>query len=346
MLYGHGDDAYRLQTTIKANFSSNVYFGGAPKGLSDVLSESLTKNISMYPEVLAESLQEKIAEHHNLEPKQVLVCNGAIEAIYLIAHLFSKSKTTIFIPTFSEYEDACRIFEHQLAFIEHDILGSTEEIPKLKTDLCFLCNPNNPTGNMLSKHHLLELVEKNDQTVFVVDEAFINFTLQPQENMISEVLNYKNLIVLRSMTKLFAIPSLRLGYAISNQTHIEKLKAFKQPWSVNNVAITAGKYILDHYQAILPDIPVLLEQTNRLMTQLKTLQGLRIGDSDVHFLLCELPELKASELKRYLVERHGILIREASNFRGCHQGHFRLATQTDFQNQQLVWALAEWMKTT
>jgi threonine-phosphate decarboxylase len=346
MLYGHGDDAYRLGKTIIANFSSNVYYGGPPKELSDIMRESLAFNISRYPEVQAESLQEKIALHHNLKPEQVLVSNGAIEAIYLIAQCFSQSTTTIFVPTFSEYEDACRIFQHQITIKAQHELDVLLDLPKLQTDLCFLCNPNNPNGKLLTKDRLLKWVEKNEQTIFVIDEAFIDFTLHPSDTIISEIFNHKNLIVLRSMTKLFAIPGLRLGYVVSTQALIKTLNAFKQPWSVNAFAISAGTYIMEHYRVLLPNIPALLEETRRFMAQLKALSGLAVGQSDVHFMLCELTGGNAKDLKDYLVKRHGMLIRDASNFRGSHEGHFRLATQTESQNQQLVSAILEWMSNT
>ncbi len=342
MLYGHGDDAYRLGITIRANFSSNVYPGGPSQSLTNVLSESLADNMTRYPEVQAESLQEKVAQQHHLKPEQVLVSNGAIEAIYLIAQCFSRSTTTIFVPTFSEYEDACRIFQHQITIKAQDELDLLPDLPKLHTDLCFLCNPNNPTGKLLTKDRLLKWVEKNEQTIFVIDEAFIDFTLNPSDTIISEIFNHKNLIVLRSMTKLFAIPGLRLGYVVSTQALIKTLNAFKQPWSVNAFAISAGTYIMEHYRMLLPNIPALLEETRRFMAQLKALPGLAVGQSDVHFMLCELTRGNAKDLKDYLVKRHGMLVRDASNFKGCQKGHFRLATQTDRQNRQLISAIAEW----
>ncbi len=340
MHYGHGDDAYQYQSPIVANFSGNVYYGGTPKGLKEHLFEQW-EIIHNYPEVLGETLQQKLAAHHGLSPAQALVTNGAVEAIYLIAQTYAKQQTAIFTPTFAEYEDACRVFQHRLAFFDHHRLRSEQNLPSLNVNLCFLCNPNNPNGKLVSKTRILELLSLNPETLFVVDEAFIDFTPQPQESLVMHIREVSNLIVLRSMTKIFAIPGLRLGYALSSKPIIEKLLTRKQPWSVNSLALCAGEYLIDNYPDSLPDIPALLRETRKFYQNLKPIEGLTVQESATHFMLCDFKKRSASRLKADLANHHGILIRDASNFRGCNAGHFRLTTLREEQNERLISCLKQ-----
>ena len=115
MLEGHGDDGYRFNRSIVADFSTNVYYGGTPTGLKEHLFAAWDK-VERYPEVLAESLSLKISAWHDLSCEHILVTNGSTESIYLIAQAFRNSCSAIAVPAFAEYEDACRMFDHELKF--------------------------------------------------------------------------------------------------------------------------------------------------------------------------------------------------------------------------------------
>jgi len=170
MLYGHGDDGYQFKADIVADFSTNVWYGGEPEGLKEHIFSNWSA-VNKYPEVLAESLVYKISEHHYLQPDNILVNSGSTESIYLIAQAFRKQKTSIVIPAFAEYEDAAKMYEHQVSFINWNTL---DPLIKIESDLVFLCNPNNPTGEVF--FNIEDLIINNPQTTFVIDEAFIEFT--------------------------------------------------------------------------------------------------------------------------------------------------------------------------
>jgi threonine-phosphate decarboxylase len=142
MLHGHGDDRYQYSQEIKADFSTNVWYGGEPAGLKDHLLNNWSV-INRYPEPLAETLSARIAQRHQLSPENVLVTNGSIESIYLIAQAWRKAVATIVVPSFSEYEDACRLYNHSIQFLNWENMR-----PDISTQagLFFICNPNNPTG--------------------------------------------------------------------------------------------------------------------------------------------------------------------------------------------------------
>lgn len=336
MLHGHGDDAYRYKREIKADFSTNVWYGGEPAGLKEHLF-SHWHLVQKYPEVLAESLNEQVAQHYHISPEQVLISNGTTESIYLVAQAFRGRKTSIATPAFAEYEDACRMHQHQVEFISWDELYS---LSSLETDLLFICNPNNPTGSIFFS--LEALIARNPQTLFVLDEAFIEFTLSI-ETAIPLLTRYENLLILRSMTKAFAIPGLRLGYIVAHEKQIARLKAFKFPWSVNALAIAAGKFIFENYKLLELPVRQLLQDKASFATQMQQ-EGVKVHDSHTHFFLAETPQGTAGQLKHYLLEQHGILIRDAANFRGLKQQHFRIATLAPVQNQLLIQALKTWNK--
>jgi threonine-phosphate decarboxylase len=334
MLYGHGDDGYQFKADIVADFSTNVWYGGEPAGLKEHIFNNW-KTINKYPEVLAESLIHKISGHHHLQPDNILVNSGSTESIYLIAQVFRKQKTTIIIPAFAEYEDAAKMYDHELSFVKWEELDVSN---KFEADLVFLCNPNNPTGQVFT--HVEELIKNNPQTIFVIDEAFIEFTLSVS-SATALVKKYTNLIILRSLTKAYAIPGLRLGYIVSSAALINKIKQFKFPWSVNTIALETGKFIFDNYSSIQIPLKDLLREKENFVARLKE-TPVSIYNSHTHFFLAEIFNGEASGLKQYLLKNHGILIRDAGNFRGLGASHFRVATLSADKNQLLVNALKEW----
>jgi len=335
MLHGHGDDGYRYGSKIVADFSTNVWYGGAPAGLKEFVFEKW-EEINRYPEVVAESLRERIARHHQVPVDQVLVCNGTTESIYLIAQLFTGKRATIVTPSFSEYEDACQGFDQEITGMSW---SEALEIPRLKSDLLFICSPNNPTG--LIFHDLQYWLKLNPQCLFVVDEAFIDFT-EHKESTLPLMAKFPNLLIMRSMTKAYAIPGLRLGYILAREEITDQLLRIKQPWTVNTMAIAAGHFIFAHFTDIQPPVSTLLEDKRTLVQKLMELECLEVLDSDTHFFLARTFVRNAAQLKEFLVEKHGLLIRDAGNFRGLTRQYFRLATQTPGKNQLLIDALKEW----
>lgn len=339
MLYGHGDDGYQYQKEIIADFSTNVWYGGEPAGLKEHLFSNWSK-VNRYPEVLAESFRSEVAHFHQVNPEQVLICNGTAEAIYLIAHVFERSQSIIAVPTFSEYEDACQLYHHQLSFLAWEELPHLSDAnkPSFQASLAFICNPNNPTGELLTRQQIEQLLLLYPQTNFVIDEAYIGFTLSG-DSAVTLLSKYPNLIVLHSLTKTFAIPGLRLGYVLASANAIAQLERVKMPWSVNTLGIEAGKFILRNYSAFKPPVVELLVEKNRFVDRIKEATSFQVKDSQTHYFLVETSDQTAATLKKNLVDHFGILIRDASNFRMLSPQHFRLATLAPDTNDLLIKAL-------
>lgn len=336
MIEGHGDDLYKYGKKIVSNFSSNVYNRIDHSGLYQRLNERLS-TICSYPEPMPYSLESEIARRYSLTPRQVCVTNGATEAIYLIAQVFQGRTSAVLGPTFSEYADACRVHRHKVKpFYSLDALPEDVE-------LVWICNPNNPTGEVRNKEDLKALVDSHPDKLFVFDQSYEYFTLKSLLG-IKEAASFPNVILLHSMTKQYAIPGLRMGYFTASEGLTDDVRCRRMPWSVNSLAIEAAKYLLEEGDGISADIPQLLAERERLTNLLLATGMLEIWPTDTHYMLIKLRMGKAAALKDFLAVNHGILIRDASNFEGLDERFFRIATQTPEENDKLVKAISEWME--
>jgi len=340
MIQGHGDDAWRFSGPIRANFSSNVYGHVDLEGLFARLRDRLAV-IGNYPEPEPYTLEAELAAQCGIDPSSVCVTNGATEAIYLTALAFKGSRSTILQPTFSEYADACRLHGHKLF---HGSLTCDGGFPEHGApELFWMCNPNNPTGSVVPKARLEAWIAAHPETLFIIDQSYGFFTREPLLSP-AEAAARPNVIQLHSMTKRYAMPGLRLGYATGAPALLDRIRAVRMPWSVNALAAEAGRYLVSHPDSAPIDLTALLDETYRLRAALSSLPGLSAEPTQTHFFLCRLKQGRAADLKQWLAERHGLLIRDASNFAGLDATCFRIATQTAAENALLVDALREYLE--
>lgn len=335
MISGHGDDIYSQSAKVTCNFSTNVDTLQDLSSLRKHLVECLHK-IHSYPEPNANSLAELMARKHHLITENFCITNGATEAIYLIAQAFAKSKTAIIIPTFSEYEDASALNKHEISYYKE-----LSDVPT-SVDLVWLCNPNNPTGRVYTKVQLIRFLAEHPQTILIVDQSYEQFC--PNDLFtIQEACAEERLVLLHSLTKHYAIPGLRLGYCTGKKELIQTIAQYRMPWSVNQLAIEAGKFLEAKPQHLV-DLNLHLKNAQALYQQLAEIDGLEVLPSATQFFLCRIKDeaRTAESLKDYLMQTKGFLIRDASNFRGLTPQHFRVASQTPEANKELVKAIKAW----
>ena len=247
MTYGHGDDKYRYGDRIKMNFSSNIYQRADLTELKDYLATRLDA-IGNYPEPEPKALEALIAEKLEISADMVMVTNGANEAIYLIAQLYRHWASVIPQPTYNEYADACRMFGHTISYDRNDELNILPE-----DRIYWLCNPDNPTGNVLLKSLITHIIRKHPRYLYVIDQSYADYTLQPMLEM-KEMLDCYNVMILQSLSKKYCVPGLRLGYLTASPIIIDRLRDIRQPWTVNALAIEAGKWLVEHDPKVLPDL--------------------------------------------------------------------------------------------
>lgn len=336
MLHGHGDNAYRYNTKICADFSSNVYYQGPDPALVQHLQHNMQR-ISHYPEVTGEQLTTMLANHHNIQHSNVLVTNGATEAFYLLALRYRTARTLIVVPSFAEYADACTLHQHHITYTT---IHELHQHNLTQYQMIWLCNPNNPNGHIIKPDALHQLISSNPATQFVVDEAYTHFTLH-NISMVPHLATLPNLIIVRSMTKEYAIPGLRLGYIMASSSVVEELLACKEPWSVNAMALEAGHFLLNNTSNWFNPQEV-IKNSLTLQEALRHIPGITVTPSQASFFLMQLSK-SAHTTTQYLVQHHGILIRNADNFRSLTPYHVRISTQNSANNRLLIDALQLWM---
>ena len=349
MIEGHGDDAYKYDG-IESDFSSNICYpkDESQRAILEHLSH-LPNLLSHYPEPEAWTLERMIAERHGIDPRCVIVTSGATDAIYLVAQALHYT-SVIPAPTFREYEDACRMVESRESRVERRArLGGRDEGGESRggrgseaamrggESLLWLCNPNNPTGEVLRASEIEELLR--DYDIVVIDQSYERYTSLPVMTHKSAV-RHRRVVQLHSMTKDYAVPGLRLGYIVAAPRLANSLRRHLRPWAVSALAVEAGKYLLQHDELLVqPD----LQEAQRLYRELCKIEGIDVMPSHTNFFLCRLHSGTAAQLKDYLAHKHKILIRDASNFRGLTAQHFRIAAQTPSENEALVAALRHFL---
>lgn len=340
MIEGHGDDLYRYGGKITKNFSSNIYCGASLDGLKAYLAGRLDV-MGAYPEPEPYALEAVIAGRHGIGEDCVLVTSGATEAIYLVAQAFGRggrglSRYAVRRPTFSEYDDACRMFGYSEVPFGMDCKASSGDGDVLR----WICNPNNPTGEALSTDYILGVTRRGGMTV--VDQSYEDYTLAPMLSPRDAVDN-PSLILLHSMTKTYAVPGLRLGYVTAAPETIAVLRGCLRPWAVNALAVEAGLYLFEQGTTAIPDLKRYITEAETFRLALDRLPGISVGHTSTGFMLAEMARGTAAELKEWLARNHGMLIRDCSNFRGLSRRHFRVASRSAEDNVRLVEAVSDYM---
>lgn len=335
MIYGHGNE---LASKIRADFSANTWYQGMHEELFMVLKNSIS-NITN-PEPDASGLKENIAGYYQINARNVIVTNGSTEAFYLIAQAFAEAKSVIICPSFSEYNDACQMYRHQIVHLKNN--PGWQNI-KFENRLVWFANPNNPDGRTITLYEIMVSLQNNPSSVFVLDEAYIDLCYGI-ETAIPLLAEYSNLIIVRSFTKAFSIPGLRLGFILSSKKITDKIKLFIMPWNVNSLAIAAGVHIMGHYDRLIPDKKIIRKESVELQKELGKIKKLKVYPSDCNFFMVESLSKPASELKEFLVKEFGILIRDASNFKELDSSFFRIAIQKPDMNKILVKGIKYWLQ--
>jgi len=339
----HGGNCSRRKVI---DFSVNTNPLGLPKGLADIIPRSADL-VLRYPDPSSERLKRKIAISDGVAPENIAVGNGSIELIYLIPRAFKIRKPLIITPTFSEYEFAVRSNASTPTFFNTsekddfkiDCGKLAERLPRC--DALFLCNPNNPTGTLLNSDEVLYLSRllKKRKVLLVLDEAFIGFTSQAKSKaVISEAVKDGSVVILRSLTKLFAIPGLRLGYVIGRRDIVDRITKLQYPWNVNGPAQVAGEKVLAD-RAYAKRTRLFVSGERQYMAErLSGIKGVKTYPALANFILCKLekpPIRNSGELTRRLLS-DGIYIRDCANFRGLNDKFFRVAVRRRGDNDRLI----------
>ncbi len=330
------------------DFSISINPLGPPPGLKEVLAQTL-ETIPVYPESDARTLTEELAVFHDLTPFHFIAGNGSTDLLFSLIPLLPNKRAIIPYPTFIEYERVCGIYGwHILHVPPAETDRFTWDAGAILSNLVpeatlFLCHPNNPTGLCLSGEDLERILDKAERlgTFVILDEAFLPFTERPSS--ISSVRRHATLIVLRSMTKSYGIPGLRLGYAAAAPAIITRWKQYLPPWNVNTLAQAAGVYCLRHGEKHLEESNRFVrEEREWLIHEINRFPFLAALPSEANFFLMTLnsESLDADDLYLALGQQ-GILVRHCGSFRGMGKRHVRVGIKRRPDNETLLKAFRE-----
>lgn len=341
MEFFHGGDIYRNK--IEYDFSANINPLGMPEGCEKAVERAVA-HIGEYPDYQGAALCEVIAKAEGVKREQVIPGNGAAELIYALCHAIGVKKGVSAAPAFTEYENAVIAAGGKMLFwnLHEDtgfqLDGQVDAFLDMiggDTDLIFLCNPNNPTGVTVSKGPLEMIAEEcgKNGVYLCVDECFLPFLEQEERyTMKHELEKYPHVIVLRAFTKIYGMPGLRLGYALSGNPWLtERLWRCLPPWNTSIIAQAAGIEAMGDKAFIKRTQELIKKEKQFLIKELQNGLTEKIYPSLANFIFFR----SRADLKERLLEKK-ILIRDCSNYRNLEAGYFRIAVRGHLENQELI----------
>ncbi len=324
------------------DFSANINPLGLPEWFRPLVSSAL-ESVAHYPDPENAGLISAVSKRYGITSDEAIVGNGSTEILHLLTRVVKVNRAIIPVPAYSDYAQAAanaglEILKFRLQESDDFILNfKSLESALHGNEIVFLCNPNNPTGNLLDPAEIRRLAMANPSSTFVIDEAFGDFV----ENYKSLTKDRpKNVVVLLSLTKIFAIPGLRLGAAVADPSIVEAVRELQPSWSVNTIAHAVGEAALNDSEYVKLSRDFVALRRSELQGQLESLPGLKNYRAAANFLFLRIDrnDLDASELARRTLE-DGIAIRVCANFDGLDGRFFRVAVRTAEENEQLVEAL-------
>lgn len=336
----HGGDIYKNKNMI--DFSANINPLGLPRGVKIAISDSIDESVH-YPDIHCEALREKLAQKYNVNKEYLIFGNGAADVIFAVTIALKPRKSLILAPTFAEYEQALKAIGSEIKYYdlkEENNFQVDYELLEYFTpdiDMVFLCNPNNPTGEVIARPFLMKMIEKckENNSILVVDECFNSFLEKNEEySVMNEVAHFDNLIVIDAFTKIYAMPGIRLGFgAINNSLIHEYIERSTQPWNVSVLAQAAGIAALDETEYINKTKELIATEREYLMIELKKLD-FKVYSSKANYIFFKGPE---GLYEKCLDNK--IIIRDCSNYRGLCTGYYRIAVRIREENEKLIDAL-------
>lgn len=345
----HGGDwaGYRAQYGHDAlDFSANVSPLGLPQGVANAIAAALP-HADRYPDPLCRALRAKLAPHEGIPAESILCGNGAADLIFRLAWAAKPRTALVTAPTFAEYAAAlesagCAVRRHFLqAEVDFAVTDSILSSITPEVDMVFLCQPNNPTGQ-LTPLPLVERILRRCEAcgaLLVVDECFLDFLPDCDTLTTKALLDSKNLLILKAFTKLYGMAGVRLGYCLcANTALLEAMQAAGQPWAVSSLAQAAGLAALDETAYVAQARALIAQQRPRLTAGLRAL-GLRVLDGRANYLLFQGPETLGDALRQ-----RGVVLRSCRNYPGLDGSWYRTAVRTAPENEQLLQTMREVLK--
>jgi len=327
---------FKPNEVLDFSVSSNPF--GPPPEIKAAISSAV---IDRYPDSESAEFKRALADHLKISSENIIAGSGSMELIRTIASAYFGKNDTVIIPepTFGEYEIACQIagskvLTYPLREANNYKLSIDDFIRSIQNNrpkAVFLCNPNNPTGQYLGKNEIEDILSACKDSLLILDEAYVNFTKEPWNSM--DLINQGNFIIIRSMTKDYALAGLRLGYAVASTDLINSLRKVCPPWNISSVAQQAGIMALDSKDYLRQCQENIRQAKNFLLKRLSHF-NLEPLPSQAHFFLLNVGN--ATQFRQQLL-KYGIIVRDCSSF-GLPQ-YIRIAPRTQPECERLIHAI-------
>ncbi len=349
----HGGNVWEVAASLGCSvddiidFSSSINPFGPPGWVYSLIDSTKTA-IRHYPDPFCVGLRDRIAQLYDISPSEVLPGNGTSELLYLLPRALDVSRVLIPVPSYVDYEYGAKAAQVPVFRIpmraETDFKLPIEQIrAELKPgDMVYIGRPNNPTGVLCDSKEIRLLAQENKDACFVLDEAFYDF-VQDKDPLVKN--RPENVIVLFSLTKILAVPGIRIGWMVADSEITGKLGQVQPPWSVNVFAQAIGEKALDNRSAVEAVRERISNAREQLAKMVEELEGLYVYPSAANYLLVEVLKdgIDAYIVRKELLLRHRILIRTCDNFASLDEKFFRICVRSPKDNALLVEGLRQTM---
>lgn len=336
---------YGKKVSELLDYSANISPLGTPEKVKEAIRDSLDSLVH-YPDPDSIELREELAKYLETEMENIIVGNGSVELIYLLAKMIKPKVVLLIHPTFSEYEFAIASEGGSVKILElkaeSEFRLDADQVIQAMDDveMVFLCNPNNPTGYLASKQEILPIIEQaaKKKIMMVVDEAFLDFVEAEKDvSVIDEIKSFDNLFILRSLTKFFALPGLRIGCGIGNPKVLEKMNSLREPWTVNSLAQAAAVEALRDKEYARKVREVVWKEKDFLYDELGKLSGVRPYPPSVNYVFLNVSDtdLTSTQIQERMADL-GILVRNCNTYPFLGEEYLRVAVRTREENLKLL----------
>lgn len=341
-LYGFDPDEF-------IDFSANINPLGTPEEVNEILISSI-KGVENYPDIEYVNLKKSLSNYYNLPVQNIIAGNGSAELIDLFIRVAGKKKGLIIEPNFYEYERSLKnngiLPQYLIGDRENNFKVEIKEIISSVQDnsIVFISSPNNPVGYTYGKNEIKSLIKKlkTKNSFLFIDEAFIDFKINEEELTVTDLVEENsNLIVLKSLTKILAIPGLRLGMMFASPEIISNMGILQSPWSVNHFAARLGENIKEFKGFIKKSAKQGLAERNRMKKMFEEVSQMKVFEGEVNYFLIELNNAYSFEEFEMFLGQNKILIRSCSNYPGLSRQFFRIAVKTKYENNYLIQKINE-----
>ncbi len=358
----HGGQVYLLAKQLGrpvetlVDFSASMNPLGTPVSVLQAMHTAID-GCQHYPDSDSEDLRACLSQEHGIAQESILVGNGSAEIIRALPRALDLRHGLIVGPTFSEFERSLRLAGVTTSAVDAvsaqryappleallDVLKKWKRSRSLNSAVShyavFVCNPNSPTGRHILRRDFRHLMSEVNRIGcwLIVDEAFIDWC--PSHSLMRDLAVYPRLVILRSFTKFFAIPGIRLGYVVGEPSAIQSIRSHLPPWSVNHVAQAAGLAALNDKRFRQRSLGFMQEERTHFLKELRSLPGLRVIPSQVNFFMVEVSSQVVADTVVSRLQAQGLLVRDCQTFPGMMQPALRFAVRLRRDNHALAKAL-------